>query len=75
MGSKWAYGSYRHPLYFSNFETFKVEKNSSTRESDMNWQTNEKFDKDAFCGFILFLVAVAAIYCIDPSNVELFVHT
>ena len=23
----------------------------------------------------LFLVAIAAIYCINPSNVEVFVHT
>ena len=31
-------------------------------------------DKDAFCGLILFLVAVAAIYCINLLNVELFAH-
>ena len=42
LGSKQASGSYRQPCYFSNLETFKVEKNlSSTRESDMNWLTNK----------------------------------
>ena len=35
------------------------------------WQID---DRDALCGFILFLVAVAAIYCINPSNIEFFVH-
>ena len=48
LGSKSAYGSYGQPLYFSNFETFKVEKNSSSRESDMNWLTNKNVT-DAFC--------------------------
>ena len=35
----------------------------------------QKGDKDTFRGFVLFLVAVTAIYCTDPSNVELFAHT
>ena len=39
----------------------------------MNWLTNEKVTK--MLSWILFLVAVTAIYCIKPSNVELFVHT
>ena len=58
---------------FSNFKTFKVEKNSSTHEPDMNWL--KIGEKDALCGFILFSVAVAAIYFISPSHVEFFVHT
>ena len=40
----------------------------------MNWLKNKMGDTDAFRGFILFLVAVTAIYCFNPSNVELFVH-
>ena len=28
-----------------------------------------------FCGFIVFLVAIVSIYCINPSNVEFFEHT
>ena len=40
----------------------------------MNWLTNKKVTK-ILCGYILFLVAVIAIYCIKPSNVELFLHT
>ena len=35
----------------------------------------ELADKRYFCGFVLFLVAVTAIYCINPWNVELFLHT
>ena len=40
----------------------------------MNWLTNKKVAK-ILCGFVLFLVAVTAIYCINPSNVELFLRT
>ena len=40
----------------------------------MNLLTNKKVT-DAFRGFTLFLVAVTAIYCINPANFELFVHT
>ena len=53
--------------FISNFETLKVEKKSLTRVTDMNWLTNKKVTK--------MLVAVTAVYCINPSNVELFVHT
>ena len=35
----------------------------------------DKGDKDALCGFILFLVAVTAIYFIKPLNAEFFIHT
>ena len=41
--------------------------------SDTNWLT-KKGDKDAFVD-VLFLVAVTAVYCINPSNKELFLHT
>ena len=51
----------------------KVVKKSSTRESNMNWLKN-KWVTDAFHGFILFLFVVTAIYCFNPSNVELFVR-
>ena len=36
------------------------------------WQIG---DKDVLSGFILFLITVAGIYCINPLNVEFFVHT
>ena len=39
----------------------------------MNWLKN-KWVTDAFHGFILFLFVVTAIYCFNPSNVELFVR-
>ena len=51
----------------------KVVKKSSTHESNMNWLKN-KWVTDAFHGFILFLFVVTAIYCFNPSNVELFVR-
>ena len=40
----------------------------------MNWLTNKKVTK-MFLWIYLFLVAVTAIYCINPSNVVLFAHT
>ena len=42
---KQAYDSYRQTFYFCNFETLKVEKNSFTRVSEMNWLTNKKVAK------------------------------
>ena len=39
----------------------------------MNWLT--KRWRRCFWRFVLFLVAVTAVYCINPSNVELFLRT
>ena len=69
-------GAFFAKTVFPNFETFKVEKKKDLPVSRIwtDWQIG---DWDALCGFILFLVAVAAFYCINPSNVafELFVDT
>ena len=60
LGFKQAYGSYRQPFYFSNSETLKVEKNSFTRVSDMNWLTNKKVTK--------ILLWICLISCCSNRN-------
>ena len=62
-------------LNFSNFETLKVEKKIVYPRVGYELADKLKGDKDVFRGFILFLVAVTAIYHINLSNVELSVHT
>ena len=59
----------------SNFEILKLEKEFSYTRVGYELTDKQKGEKDASCGSILFFVAVTAIYCINPSNVELFVHT
>ena len=53
-------GSYKKPFYFSNSETLKVEKNSFTRVSDMNWLANENVTK--------ILLWICLISCCSNRN-------
>ena len=76
--SKWAYGKLNW-VFLSRWynQVYKqltayILDYTFTRVSDMNWLTNKKVTKILLW---IFLVAVTAIYCINPSNVELFLHT
>ena len=60
LGFKQTYGSYKQPFYFSNSETLKVEKNSFTRVSDMNWLANKKVTK--------ILLWICLISCCSNRN-------